>query len=227
LQIAGLKFGRAAAGRPPAWLGIGLAATVAMGDPLRVRAPAGPEEQDLARLVRRFYDGIGSEDEAERKAAFAEVIPSRQDLDALLGPRDAALLWREAEIRLPDFLEHPPRMASRSRAEGHIDNILDGVEIVDLRENARRYAGFLRLIPEDVPACKVVTHRAGGEPDAMSGPYVRVGGRWVLLQEGERIPAALRRLRVKPVGRRSEADASPAGTMPGEAAATNTTPQER
>jgi hypothetical protein len=99
-------------------------------------------------------------------------------------------------------------MSGRSTRDGWIDNILTTNELADMRENSGRYAGFLALIPPEVPAFKVVTHRVNGQPDAVSGPYLYVRGRWILLPEGERLPAALRRLKAQDARRRHGAGAT-------------------
>jgi|GEM_PF-6519699 len=159
----------------------------------QARPPAGPAERELALFVERLYLDSAAADAELRRAAYASVLPGREEFD-LLFAKNAAILWPRYEKKLSRFLQNAPQMKGRSRKRSRIDNILDRVLLVDLSRD-KKYAEFLALVPADTPAYKAVTHIGPGRDVAVSGPYLRVRGRWFWMQGIDHLPQVLRYLR--------------------------------
>ncbi|MBM4147885.1 MAG: hypothetical protein FJ224_02410 [Lentisphaerae bacterium] len=181
-------------------LGIAASALIALAAaaaPEEVSLAARPATNDFERsletCVRDLYRDAASEDIEVRRSAFLRVMAGRDDLKAVFG-EDSELVWPRLGPRLEEVLGEAPRMEGLSRRRGYLDNILTVVELVDLRLDPR-CAALAAMIPADIPAYRVVTHRKAGVIVAESGPYMHVGGRWLWMPGAELAPRIVRYLK--------------------------------
>jgi hypothetical protein len=163
------------------------------GEADQARPPAGPAERELALFVERLYLNSAAADIEVRRAAYVSALPGREEFDYLFAA-NAVILWPRYEKKLERFLRNAPQMKGRSRKRSRIDNILDRVFLVDLSRD-KKYAEFQTLIPAGTPVYKAVTHIGPGRDAAVSGPYLRVRGRWFWMQGIDHLPQVLRYLR--------------------------------
>jgi hypothetical protein len=139
-------------------------------------------EEGLAAFIRQLYASLAAEDKALRQETLASVLPTEEDFQFLF-PKDAALLYPLWENKILKVRQDAPQMKDRSKEPGYLDNIISNVELVNLRDSKAYGAqakALISLLPVDVPVYRAITHRNDkGEPEAESGPYLRIRERWV------------------------------------------------
>lgn len=168
----------------------------ARAEQLSIHEPVTDKEKGLAEFVRQLYRDLASDDEEHRGKTLRRVMAKETDFKVLFGD-DAELLWSHAGEKIEAVIEKAPLIKGRTRRFGyHLDNIITKIELVDLREN-EKYDKLIAMIPADIAVYKVVTHRKKEKPDAVSGPYLFLEGRWVWMWNVEQMPKVLKRLKKK------------------------------
>lgn len=149
------------------------------------KGQAAVHAKSLQKTLRALDRDIRNESIEVRRKALRSILPAKADIQAIV-PAHAEKLWTMMGPSRDRMVERVDQVAADLTRDKWIE-----IDAIDIRQetSSRRYQAVAKVIPDSIPAFRVIKH--GRTDTAGSSTYLYVNDHWIHLPEIEKFAGAI------------------------------------